>query len=105
MVSYAASQRRREIGVRLALGAGRGEVRHMFVRHALALVTIGVVIGLVASSALTRLMASQLFGVTPLDPATHATVALGLAVTAGLASYVSAMRGTSVDPTTILRGD
>jgi putative ABC transport system permease protein len=105
VVSYAASQRRREIGVRLALGAGRGDVRRMFVRNALMLVTVGVALGLVASAALTRLMESQLFGVTPLDPATHATVALGLAVTASLASYVSAMRGTSVDPTTVLRGD
>ena len=105
VVSYAASQRRREIGVRLALGAGRGEVRHLFVRHALALVMIGVIIGLAASSALTRLMESLLFGVTPLDPATHVTVALGLAVTAGLASYVSAIRGTAVDPVTVLRGD
>jgi predicted permease len=105
VVSYAASQRRREIGVRLALGAGRGQVRRLFVRNALVLVTIGVAIGLLGSAALTRLMASQLFGVTPLDPATHATMALGLAVAAGLASYVSAVRGTSVDPTTVLRGD
>jgi predicted permease len=105
IVSYAASQRRREIGVRLALGARRGDVRRMFVRNAFVLVAIGVAIGLVAAAALTRLMASQLFGVTALDPATHATVALGLAAAAGIASYVSATRGTAVDPITVLRGD
>jgi putative ABC transport system permease protein len=105
VVSYAVSQRRREIGVRLALGAGRSDVRRMFVWHALGLVTIGVAIGLGAAAALTRLMASQLFGVTPLDPATHASVALGMAAAAGIASYVSATRGTAIDPITVLRGD
>lgn len=105
VVSYAVSQRRREIGVRLALGAGRRDVRRMFVWHALGLVAIGVVIGLGGAAALTRVMASQLFGVAPLDPATHATVALGLAAAAGIAAYVSAVRGTSVNPVTVLRAD
>jgi len=77
----------------------------MFVTNALGLVAIGVAIGLGAAAALTRLMASQLFGVTALDPATHATVALGMAAAAGVASYVSATRGTAVDPVTVLRGD
>ena len=103
IVSYAASQRRREIGVRLALGAGGAAVRRMFVRRALALVAAGVTIGLVASATLTRLMASQLFGVTPLDAATHASVAIGMAAAAALASYVSARRGTTVDPAQVLR--
>ena len=66
VVSYAISQRRREIGVRLALGAEPGEVRRMFVRHALVLVGIGVAIGLGAALTLTQLMQSQLFGVSPL---------------------------------------
>ncbi len=69
MVSYAISQRRREIGIRLALGARHGQVRRMFVRLALVLVGIGVAIGLAASAGLTRLMQSQLFGVSALDPA------------------------------------
>ena len=64
VVSYAISQRRREIGIRLALGAAHGEVRRMFVRLALVLVAIGVAIGLAASAGLTRLMQSQLFGVS-----------------------------------------
>jgi hypothetical protein len=104
-VSYAVSQRRREIGVRLALGAGRGQVRRMFVRHALALVGLGIVLGLGAAAGLTRLMASQLFGVSPLDAGTHLAVALSLLAAAALASHVSAQRGTAVDPATVLRGD
>ncbi len=105
IVSYAASERRREIGVRLALGAMRSEVQRLFVRRALALVAIGVVIGLGAAALLSRLMASQLFGVTPLDATTHLAVALGLVAAAGMASYISARRGTALDPATVLRGD
>jgi putative ABC transport system permease protein len=105
VVSYAVSQRRREIGVRLALGAGYGEVRRMFVSHALVLVAIGVAIGLGAATALTRLMASQLYGVSPLDVPTHVTVAFCLAMAAALASYVSTYRTSSFDPVEILKGE
>lgn len=104
VVSYAVSQRRREIGIRLALGAAQGEVRWMFVRHALVLVGIGVAIGLGAAVGLTRLMESQLFGVSPLDPLTHLGVALVLTVAAGLASYVSAQRASALDPVEVLKG-
>ena len=105
MVSYAISQRRREIGIRLALGARHGQVRRMFVRLALVLVGIGVAIGLAASAGLTRLMESQLFGVSALDPLTHAAVALALFAAAGLASYVSAQQASALDPVEVLRGD
>ena len=98
VVSYAISQRRREIGIRLALGAAHGEVRRMFVRLALVLVAIGVAIGLMASAGLTRLMQSQLFGVSALDPVTHAAVALALFAAAALASYLSAQRASALDP-------
>jgi predicted permease len=104
IVSYAVSQRRREIGIRLALGAARGEVRRMFVRHALVLVGIGVAIGLGAATGLTRLMASQLFGVSPLDPATHVTVALVLVAAAVIVSYLSAHRASALDPVEVLKG-
>jgi ABC-type antimicrobial peptide transport system permease subunit len=77
----------------------------MFVRHALILVGTGVVIGLAASGALTRLMASQLFGVSPLDPLTYAAVALVLVAAAGLASHLSARRAASLDPVEVLRGE
>jgi predicted permease len=105
LVSYAISQRRREIGIRLALGAAHGQVRRMFVRLALALVGIGVAIGLVASAGLTRLMESQLFGVSPLDPLTHLAVALALFAAAGLASYLSAQRAAALDPVEVLKGE
>jgi predicted permease len=105
VVSYAVSQRRREIGVRMALGAARGEVLGLFVRRALVLVGIGVAIGLGAAAVLTQLMASQLFGVSPLDPPTHAAVALSLVTAAALASYISARRGTGGSPLEVLRSE
>jgi putative ABC transport system permease protein len=104
VVSYAIAQRRREIGIRIALGAGYGEVRRMFVRHALSLVAAGVGLGLAAAGVLTRLMGSQLFGISPLDPATHIAVALLLILAAGLASYISARRASAVDPVEVLKG-
>jgi putative ABC transport system permease protein len=104
VVSYAVAQRQREIGIRIALGAGYGEVRRMFVRNALALVAVGVAIGLPAAAVLTRLMESQLFGISPLDPATHLAVALGLVVAAALASYISARRVSASNPVELLRG-
>jgi len=69
------------------------------------LVSLGVVIGLAAAAALTRWMASQLFGVSPLDPSTHVTVALGLVAAGAIASYVSARRGTTLDPVTVLKSN
>jgi predicted lysophospholipase L1 biosynthesis ABC-type transport system permease subunit len=104
VVSYAVAQRQREIGIRIALGAGYGEVRRMFVRNALALVAVGMGIGLPAAALLTRLMESQLFGISPLDPATHLAVALLLVVAAGLASYISARRASALDPLEVLKG-
>jgi predicted permease len=105
VVSYAVSQRRREIGIRLALGAAPGEIRRMFVRHVLVLAGVGVAIGLGGAATLTRLMASQLFGVAPLDPATHLTVAVGLMAAAGLASYLSARRASALDPVEVLKAE
>lgn len=104
VVSYSVSQRRREIGIRLALGAANGQVRAMFVKHALMLVGIGVAIGLAAAAGLTRLMESQLFGVSPLDPLTLLVVALSLLAAAGLASYLSAQRASALDPVEVLKG-
>jgi putative ABC transport system permease protein len=104
VVSYAIAQRQREIGIRIALGAGHGEVRRMFVRNALVLVAIGLAIGFPTAAVLTRLMASQLFGISPLDPATHLAVALVLVVAAALASYISARRATALNPVDVLRG-
>ena len=105
VVSYAVTERRREIGIRLALGAARREVRRIFVRYALVLAGIGVALGLGAAAALTRLMASQLFGVNPLDPPTLAAVALLLAAAAGLAAYLPAHRASALDPAVVLKGE
>lgn len=105
IVNYAVSQRRREIGIRLALGSQHAAVRWIFVRQALALVAVGVAIGLAAAAGLTRLMVSQLFGVGPLDPLTHLTVAFLLLTAAGLAGYLSARRASVVDPIEVLRGE
>jgi putative ABC transport system permease protein len=103
IVSYAISQRRREIAIRLALGATQGEVRRMFVRSALTLVGTGVAIGFAATISLTPLVKSQLFGVSPLDPMTHLAMALLLIAAAGLASYVSAHRASALSPIDVLK--
>jgi predicted permease len=105
VVSYTASRRRREIGIRLALGATQTGVGTMFVRQALVLVGVGVAIGLGAAAGLTRLMASQLFGVSPLDPLTHAGVAVVLVTAAGVASYLTARRASALDPVEVLKGE
>jgi predicted permease len=105
VISYAVSQRRREIGLRIALGAERGHVSGMVVRQGLALTALGVVLGLAAALALTRLMTSLLFGVDPIDLPTFAAVSASLACVALLASWLPADRATRVDPATALRED
>jgi predicted permease len=98
VLSYAVSLRRREIAIRLALGARQGDVRARFVRDGVALTAIGVGFGVVAAAAAARLMASLLYDVEPVDPLTYAAVAAGLIAVAALASYVTARRASSVDP-------
>jgi predicted permease len=98
VISYAVSQRRREIGIRAALGAQHGELKRMFVRHGLALAGVGVAIGLFAAAGLTRLMSTLLYGVTPLDPMTYAVVPVILVIATVLASYLPARRAVSADP-------
>jgi predicted permease len=105
VISYAVSQRTREIGIRLALGAQKGVLRWMFVRSALKLTGIGVVIGLGAAAVLMRLMKTLMFGVSPLDPLTFLTVPVILAIAAALASYLPARRAAGVDPVEALRAE
>ncbi|HTX74651.1 MAG TPA: FtsX-like permease family protein, partial [Terracidiphilus sp.] len=105
VISYAVSQRRREIGIRMALGAQRSELRWMFVRSALALTGVGVGIGVVAAAGLTQLMKSLLFGVSATDPVSFAVIPLVLAVAAALASYLPARRAAGVDPVEALRAE
>jgi ABC-type antimicrobial peptide transport system permease subunit len=103
VISYTVTQRRREIGIRAALGARQAGLKRMFVRHGLVLSGTGVVIGLGAAAGLTRLMSSLLYGITPLDPVTYVAVPLVLVTVTVLASYVPARRAASVDPVEALR--
>jgi hypothetical protein len=103
--SYVVSQRRREIGIRATLGAQQAELKHMFVRHGLALAGVGVAIGLGAAAGLTRLMSTLLYGISPLDPMTYAVVPIILVAATVLASYVPARRAVSVHPVEALRSE
>jgi putative ABC transport system permease protein len=105
VISYSVSQRTREIGIRMALGAQRGEVTAMFVGYGLRLAAIGIACGLVTAFALGRMMASLLFEISPVDPMTYATVCVSLAAAAVFASYVPALRATLVNPVTALRAE
>jgi ABC-type antimicrobial peptide transport system permease subunit len=105
VISYSVSQRTREIGIRIALGAQQSAVRRMFVRHGLALAGIGVACGLAAAIALTRLMSGLLFEVSPVDPVTYGAVSLVLLAAALLATYVPARRATSIAPVDALRAE
>jgi predicted permease len=105
VISYAVSQRRREIGIRAALGAQQRDLKRMFVRHALVLAAVGVAVGLVAAAAVTRLMSTLLYGVTPLDPITYAAVPVVLVVATVLASYLPVRQIVSVDPVEALRSE
>jgi predicted permease len=105
VISYTVSQRTREIGIRLALGAQKSELKWMFVRSALVLTAIGVAIGVGSAAGLMQLMKSLLFGISPLDPLTYLAVLLVLAVSAVVASYVPARRAAAVDPVDALRAE
>jgi putative ABC transport system permease protein len=105
VISYSVSQRTREIGIRMALGAQRRAVIQMFVRDGLRLAGIGVVCGLAAAFALTRAMSALLFGVSAADPVTFAAVAATLALAAALAAYLPSRRAAGVAPVEALRGE
>jgi putative ABC transport system permease protein len=103
VISYVVSQRTREIGVRIALGAESARVARMVLKQGLLLAVVGVTLGLVAAYGLTRLMTGLLFGVSAVDPLTYAVVAVCLSGVALLASYVPARRASRVDPIEALR--
>jgi predicted permease len=105
VISYVVAQRTREIGVRMAMGAATSDVSAMVLRQAMVLAGLGVAIGLAAATGLTRLMASLLYGVSPLDLPTFGTVALALSAIALVASYVPARRAAGVDPVEALRAE
>ena len=105
VVSYSVSQRTREIGVRVALGASPGRVLSMFVRHGLLLAGAGVACGLAAAYALTGLMSSLLFEVSPVDPLTYGGVSGVLILAAVLAAGFPARRATAIAPIEALRAE
>jgi predicted permease len=105
VISYSVSQRRREIGIRMALGARQSEVNRMFLRHGLMLAAIGVGFGLAAAAGFTRLISSLLFGVSTADPVTYAAMSVGLVGAAMLASYLPARRASGVNPVETLRAE
>jgi predicted permease len=105
VIAYAVSQRTREIGIRIALGAEQGELKRMFVRHGLVLAGIGVAIGIAAAAGVTRFMSTLLFGINSLDPMTYSAVLLVLLVAAALASYVPARRASTVDPVDAIKDE
>jgi putative ABC transport system permease protein len=103
VMAYSVAQRTREIGVRVALGAGRRDVMRLVLRRSLALTAVGIAIGIGGAAGLTRYLESLLFGLRPLDPATFTVVACTFAAVAMLASYLPAQRAASVDPLVALR--
>jgi ABC-type antimicrobial peptide transport system permease subunit len=105
VISYSVSQRAREIGIRLALGAPLTNVTRLFVRSGLLLSAIGCACGLIAALVLTRWMKSLLFSVSPADPLTYFAMSAALILAAALASYLPARKATQVDPVEALRAD
>ena len=105
VMSYTVSQRTREIGLRIALGADRQDVMWMVVRHGVSLASIGIVIGLLGAAAGTRLLERLLFGVSATDPMTFVTAAAALGVASVLATCVPALRAARVAPSTALRSE
>lgn len=104
-LAYSISQRTREIGIRLSLGAERANILRMVVGEGIRVTLVGVAIGLLAASALTRFLAAVLYGVSPLDPVVFATSALFVLAVALLASWLSARRALAIEPFAILRSE
>ncbi len=105
VISYSVSQRWREIGIRMALGADRRELTRLFVAHGFVLALIGVACGLAGAVALTRVLVSILFNVSPLDPLTYAAATLGLLAAAMVATYIPTQRAMGADPIDALRAE
>jgi ABC-type antimicrobial peptide transport system permease subunit len=103
VIAYTVSRQTHEIGIRMALGAGRGDVLRMVMRMGLGLIALGVAVGLLATLGVTRVIASQLWGVSPHDPITLFAVVLVLAGAGLAACYFPARRATRVDPMVALR--
>jgi putative ABC transport system permease protein len=104
-MSYTVARRTHEVGIRIALGAGRRQVLGMVLREGMRTIAVALLIGLLVAVAASRLLSSQLFGVSATDPVTFATVPLVLAVVAFVACYLPARRASRVDPIVALRAE
>ena len=105
LVSYRVNEGRHELGMRMALGAPRGTILELVLRHGLAMASVGVATGLVAAGVLTGFMRSMLFGISAFDPWTFTTVSAGLVMTTLIACYIPARRATLVDPLESIRSE
>jgi ABC-type antimicrobial peptide transport system permease subunit len=105
VIAYSVAQRRREIGVRMALGAQAQQIRALFIRRGMTVAAAGLLLGVSAAAAFTRFMQALLFGITPLDPVTFTAMPTILAAAALLATYLPASRATRVDPVETMRAD
>jgi len=103
VMSYSVTQRTQEVGIRMALGAQRSDVLKLILKQGMILGLVGVIIGLLASFALTRVLSSQLYGVSSTDPMTFAGISLLLLLVVGLACSIPAFRATKVDPLIAVR--
>jgi ABC-type antimicrobial peptide transport system permease subunit len=105
VVSYSVNQRKREIGIRMALGARAGDVQARIVRQTLTLAAIGVTLGMAGSWAFARTIGSLLYGVTSTDPIAFAAMLAVLTTVAATAGYLPARRASRIDPSTVLRAE
>jgi putative ABC transport system permease protein len=105
VMSYAVTQRTREIGIRMALGAGRREVLNLVLRQGFTMITLGLALGLAGAMLMTRVLRTLLFGVSTTDPSVFAAIVVLLSATAWIATYLPARRATRVDPLVALRDE
>jgi ABC-type antimicrobial peptide transport system permease subunit len=105
VIAYVVAQRRREVGIRMALGAAGGEVQRLFLRHGIGITAIGLGIGALAAAAVTRLLTSLLFNVSAHDPFTFVGGIAALGLIAAVATWLPARQATRVDPAVALRGE
>jgi ABC-type antimicrobial peptide transport system permease subunit len=105
VVAYSVSQRRREIGIMMALGAERGRVMRLVLREGMTVAVIGVSVGLAAAFAGSRVLTAVLFGITPTDPITYASLALLVTAVIAIACSVPALRASRVDPLAAIRSE
>jgi putative ABC transport system permease protein len=104
VIAYVVAQRKREVGIRMALGAAAGEVQRLFLRHGSVIAGVGLILGAAAAAALMKLIGSLLFGVSPFDPVTYGASLVTLGIIAFLATWLPARQATRVDPSISLRG-